>query len=85
MKTTITIAHEFGAGRVIVETFPTRGGDVQLTVDDGCGLWSTVQLNQDQAGALIFGLEQAAEAAGVAKEMRDYIESRKVKNKPQAA
>lgn len=83
MKTTITIEHEFGAGRVTVE--PVEGGQVQLTIDNGCGAWSTVELTQDQAGALIFGLEKAAEAGGVAQELRDYIESRKVKNTPAAA
>ena len=64
MKTTVKIAHEFGAGRVTVE--PLKGGDVQLTIDNGCGQWSTVELTQDQAGALIFGIERAAEAAQIA-------------------
>lgn len=78
MKTTIPGPY----GKVTVEPLPDFA--VQLTVDQGMD-YATVELTRDQVAALIFGLEKAAEAAGVAQELRDYIESRKAKNKTAAA
>lgn len=59
MKTTIKTAH----GKVTAE--PLLDGAVQLTVDQGMD-YATVELTPDQIGALIFGIERAAEAAQIA-------------------
>lgn len=69
MKTTIKTADN---GRVIVEPLP--GSAVQLTIDlrnasrFGYSDFATVELTPDQIGALLFGIEQAAEAAQVAQD-----------------
>lgn len=60
MKTTI----KADCGAVIAE--PLGEGRVQLTMRTRFGDFATLELTQDQVGALLFVLEQAAEAAGIA-------------------
>jgi hypothetical protein len=65
MKTTIKAPD----GDVIVEPMPGTDGTVQLTIRTRAGSdFATIDLTQDRAGALIFGMEQAAEAARIAQE-----------------
>ena len=59
MKTTVRTT----SGRIMAE--PLDDGRVQVTID-AYGLWAVVELDQDQVGALLFGIEQAAEAAQIA-------------------
>lgn len=65
MKTTVRTEDR---GRVVAEPLPD--GQIKLTINlcNGLGDFATVALDQAQAGALIFGLEQAAEAARIAQE-----------------
>ena len=69
MKTTVRTNDR---GRVIAEPLPE--GRIQLTINLGAGFgdFATVELDQAQAGALIFGLEQAAEAAGIAQDRKAH-------------
>jgi hypothetical protein len=60
MKTTIAISTH---GRVIVE--PRKGGGVTLYTGVNN---QPIVLTPDQAGALIFGLEQATEAAQISQQ-----------------
>jgi hypothetical protein len=66
MKTTVCTE---GGGRAIADPV---GGKVMLTIHAAGLMWgeglACVELTQDQAGALIFALERAAEAARIAQE-----------------
>ena len=69
MKTTIKLNKEKSLS---IAPSKTGGGAVILDMTEFCnginvGGW-TLSLNQDQAGALIFALEQAAEAAHIAQD-----------------
>lgn len=73
MKTTVCTMR---GGRAIAE--PTQGGRVKLTLiaaglEWGEGL-AEVELTPDQAGALLFGLESAAEAARIAQERAQSVD-----------
>jgi hypothetical protein len=59
MKTTIKLA---GGRALVVQPAPGKGVRVDVTL---AGVAGDV-LTPDQTGALLFGLEQAAEAAGIA-------------------
>lgn len=70
MKTTIkTVARQ-----IVVQPDILRAGSVSVTVLpnplDALGMCIT--LTQDQIGALLFALEQAAEAARINQERRDF-------------
>ena len=69
MKSTIKIAND---GRVVTESL--TGGGVKLTMDldNGLGEYAGVELTQGQVGALIFALAQAAEAAAINQESREF-------------
>lgn len=68
MKTTIKTRSR----QIIVQPAALEAGSVAITVApnpmDALGMCIT--LTQDQIGALLFALEQAAEAAGIAADMR---------------
>lgn len=64
MKTTV----KADDGAVIVEPMGGSDNTVQLTIRTRFGDFATIDLTQDQAGALLFGLEQAAEASQIAKD-----------------
>lgn len=68
MKTTIKT---IDGGRIVAEPLPENR--VQLTIDAG-GMFATVELTQDQAGALMFGLEVAAEVAESITQREGYFE-----------
>jgi hypothetical protein len=61
MKTTVKICTDLA---LIVEPSPTGGVSLRIKSPDVMGC--TVFMQQDHAGALIFALEQAAEAAQIA-------------------
>lgn len=79
MKTTVTINPR---RRVSVE--PTHCGGVRLQLLERSsitGAWLEMDwqdLTQDQAGALIFGLERAAEAARIAQDRFTEQEAQKL-------
>lgn len=62
MKTTVKLD---AASSVVVE--PARSG-VQITIKVGQVPIRAVTLTRDQVGALLFAVEQAAEAAGVQRD-----------------
>ena len=66
MKTTVKICTDLA---LIVEPSPTHGVSIRVKSPDVMGC--TVFMQLDQVGALIFGLEQAAEAAQIAQQRTD--------------
>ncbi len=66
MKSTI----KTGTRAITVQPSKLYPGQVVIEIDEGraVGLGMSAMLTQDQAGALIFALEQAAEAAQIAQE-----------------
>lgn len=66
MKTTVKLASD---RKIVVEPCGLSRGCITVQFAYGSGEFDLpVHLTQDQAGALIFGLEQAAEAARIAAE-----------------
>lgn len=71
MKTTI----KTGTRQIVVEPSKTRRGSLMILVlpDPVSAFFGmAVILTQDQAGALIFALEQAAEAAQMAQKRSEF-------------
>jgi hypothetical protein len=58
MKTTVKLGAFL---KVTVE--PTRGGEVRIGLHTDCQTKAVFELDENQAGAFIFGIEQAFEAA----------------------
>jgi hypothetical protein len=58
MKTTVKLGAFL---KVTVE--PTRGGEVRIGLHTDCQTRAVFELDENQAGAFIFGIEQAFEAA----------------------
>lgn len=67
MKTTVKLDT---MSAVIVE--PSRSG-VQITIKVGQVPIRAVTLTQDQVGALLFAVEQAAEAAGIRRDRASLL------------